>query len=292
MRFVATLLFWLVATAALAVAVPTAWAQHNLVDSAGYAELAGRAATDPRLQQAMASELSTQIAALASRNGLGDVNSALIRVAASSYTNSAAFPGHFGQANDSAHRWLFTDSARSDDSGRWQIDLAPMLADTALQQTLDDYGIRPPATLTVPLTENAPGALAPGRLQPLAQWGPWVSVGATVVAGVFALLTLASARRRGKAFCALGVSALLVGAAGWAALEVLRRYLEQALNGTSGDVRTIVDVVVITAQDSAHTWLSWTIASGGILLVLGVIGSLLGGMTRSRTTRRTGSIQA
>lgn len=286
MRFLATLLFWLIATAALVVAVPSAWAQRNVVDGNGYAELAGQAATDARLQQAMAGELATQITRLASDNGYGEVNSNLIRLAANSYTSGSAFPGHFAQANDIAHRWLFTDAATTDEAGRWQIDLAPMLADSSFQQTLAGYGIEPPSTLTIPLTENAPDALAPGRLRPLSQWGPWVSVGSAVLAGVFALLTLASARSRGKALCALGVSALLVGAAGYAGLEMVRRYVNQALNQTSGDIRTIADVVVSTAQGSAHSWLNWTLLGGGALLVLGVLGSVLGGMSRTRSTPR------
>ena len=37
-------------------------------------------------------------------------------------------------------------------------------------------------------------ALRPGQLRLAATWGPWVSVGATVLAGVFALLTMAVAR--------------------------------------------------------------------------------------------------
>ena len=60
-RFVAALLFWLVTTVALAVAIPATWAQKNVVDEDGYASLAATAAKDPQLQEAMASELTTQI---------------------------------------------------------------------------------------------------------------------------------------------------------------------------------------------------------------------------------------
>ena len=42
------LLLWLVTTAALAVAVPAAWAQQNVVDEDGYAALAASAAERPR----------------------------------------------------------------------------------------------------------------------------------------------------------------------------------------------------------------------------------------------------
>ena len=55
MRFVLTAMLWLVTTIALAVALPAAWAQQNVVDSDGYAAFSPqRAAADPALQQAVA----------------------------------------------------------------------------------------------------------------------------------------------------------------------------------------------------------------------------------------------
>ena len=142
MRFVATLLMWLITTAALAVAVPTMWAQHHVVDEAGYVALAQQAATDRPLQDAMASELTDQLVTLAANSGY-DVSGDLLRGAATAYTRGAAFPGQFATANRIVHRWMFTDSAQqSDASGRWEIDLSPMLADSSFQQTLQDFGIR------------------------------------------------------------------------------------------------------------------------------------------------------
>jgi hypothetical protein len=281
-RFVATLLLWLVTTVALAVAIPTAWAQQNVIDADGYAALAGSAAQDPALQQAMASELTTQVVSLAAANGY-DVPPTAVRGVATAYTASSAFPGQFAQANQFAHRWMFTNAVRSDQDsqGRWVIDLAPMLADGSFQRTLNTFGVQVPSTLPVPLTENAPHALRPGQLRRLATWGPWVSVGATVLTGAFALLTLAAARSRGKALASLGVSALLVGASGWAALEVGRRYTDDALNHTSGDIRQIADVMVGHAQGSLHQWLNLTLAAGGVLVAAGIIVAMLGGLRRS-----------
>ena len=54
MRFVTALFFWLLTTAALAVAVPVVWAQMTIVNEDGYAALSASAAGDPRLQEAMA----------------------------------------------------------------------------------------------------------------------------------------------------------------------------------------------------------------------------------------------
>jgi hypothetical protein len=177
---------------------------------------------------------------------------------------------------------MFSDTvAQSDESGGAEVDLSPMLADTSFQQTLQDFGIQPPSTLSVPLTENASDSLRPGRLRQLSTWGPWVSIGSALATGVFAVLTIAVARKRGKALAALGVSALLVGATGWAAIEVLRGRINQALDVTTGDIRQLADAMVGHAVGSLHQWLNLTLAAGGVLVVLGVVVSMLGGLRRS-----------
>jgi hypothetical protein len=280
-RLVATVFLWLVTTVALAVAVPTMWAQRNVVSEDGYAAMAASAAKDPQLQSAMASELTTQITALAAENGY-DLNSDLVRGVADAYTGNAGFPGQFAAANRIAHRWMFTNSIQREEGsdGRWLIDIAPMLNDSSLKQTLGNLNLEVPQTLTVPITVPETTGMQPGQLRSLSTWGPWVSVGATILAGVFALLTLASARGRGKALAALGVSALLVGAAGWAGLEVARRYINDALNRTTGDIRQVADVMVNHADGSLHQWLNLTLAAGGVLVVFGVLVSMLGGLRR------------
>jgi hypothetical protein len=279
-RFVATLFLWLITTAALAVAVPTSWAQKNVVDENGYSALATSAAKEPELQQAMANELGTQLKKLVEGTGY-DVSTDLLRSAAGTYTASPVFPGQFAQANRIAHRWMFTESVQqADASGRWQIDLSPMLSDSSFRQTLQQFGIEAPSTLEVPLTENLSDSVRPGQLRQLSTWGPWVSVGATILTGVLALLTLAAARSRGKALAALGVSALLVGGAGWAGLEVARRYINTALDQTTGDMRQVADAMVNHAEDSLHQWLNLTLAAGGALVVFGVVAAMLGGLRR------------
>ena len=274
MRSLATFLLWVLATAALAVAVPTSWAQHDVVDRAGYSALAASAAGDPLLQQAVAGEITTQVTDRYS------VDADLVRGVASAYTASAAFPGQFAQANQLAHDWMFTESATRDGDG-WVIDLGPLLNDGSIKTPLAAAGIEVPQSFPVPISTDLPEGLRPGQLRQATTWGPWVSIGASVLAAVFALLTLASARGRGKAFAALGVSALLVGASGWAAIEVFRTRANRALDVTSGDIRQVADVMLGTAIDSLHTWLNLTLAVGGGLVVLGVVAAMLGGLRRA-----------
>ncbi len=282
MRFFTALMLWLVTTAALAVAVPAVWAQQTIVSEGGYAALAASAAEDARLQDAMAGELTTQVVSLGVDNGY-TLNPELVRQVAMSYTRNSGFPGQFAQANRIAHRWMFTGAVPSGNStDQWLIDVAPMLSDPSFTATLGTLDLQLPEALTVPITVDAP-ELRPGKLRWLATWGPWASIGAAVIAGFFALLTLAAARSKGKAVTALGVSALLVGAAGWAGIEVGQRFLDGALNRTTGDIRTVAEVMVTHAEDSLHLWLNITLVAGVGLVVLGGIASALGGLGR-RTT--------
>ena len=278
MRSAATVLMWLITTLLLAAAVPAVWAQQHLVDRDGYSALAQRAAADPELQAAMAGELTAQVGRLAS-----GVDSSVVSRIAAAYTSGSAFPAQFAQANGFAHRWLFTTAIPStlDPQGRLVIDLAPMLSDVAFVQTLNDYNVAVPDSLPIPLTDEAPAFLRPGALRAVGLWGPWISIGLAVLTGAAALLTLFAARSRGRALAALGVSGLLVGGAGWAAIEFAQRYLRDALNTTSGTTRRVADVMVATAQDSMHQWLNVTLVVGGGLVIVGVIVSLLGGLARS-----------
>lgn len=280
MRFAASVLLWLITTLALAVAVPAAWTQLHVVDADGYAAMARGAAVDPALQSAMAAELTTRAMALAAAHGGdgGPLDSSAVHDAAGAFTAGPAFPPLFAEANRAAHGWLFGDEGAGENGNQWAVDVAPMLKDDSIRPLLSRYNVTVPAKLTVPLTVSVPQSMRPGRLSRLSTWGAWVSVGAATLCGVCALLTLAAARRRGKALSALGVSALLVGAAGWAGLEVAGRYIDKALNHTTGDIRRVAEAMIGHAEAGLHQWLNVTLLAGAALIGLGVLAAVLGAL--------------
>ena len=89
-------------------------------------------------------------------------DAAVVGRIAKMYTAGPSFPGQFAQANDFAHRWLFTDGVGSalDAQGRWVIDFAPLLSDAAFAQTLRDYNIAVPTSIPIPLTDNGSGGFS------------------------------------------------------------------------------------------------------------------------------------
>ncbi|MFV8317955.1 hypothetical protein [Mycobacterium sp. 23] len=286
MRFLLTILCWLIATAGLAVALPAAWAQANIVDENGYSALADQAARDPALQSAMASELTTRAMALINeRSGRGNpVDSSTVHGVAAAFTAGRSFPPLFVQVNRAAHDWLFS-APQPGGNEQWVVDVAPMLKDTGIQQQLATHNVQVPATLTVPLTVPVDQPLRQGQFHRAEVWGPWLSIGVAALTALFAFLTLVAARSRGRAVTALGISALLVGAAGWAGIEMGGRTLNEALNRTTGDIRRVADVMVGHAESSMHLWLNLTLLTGVGLVVLGMLAALLGGLFKRRSGR-------
>lgn len=278
----ATVLLWLITTLALAVALPAAWTQLHVVDADGYAALARHAATDPALKSAMASELSSRAMTLIAEHGGGrsPVESSEVHQAARAFTAGPAFPPLFAQANGAVHGWLFSDPGADENGNQWAVDVAPMLNDGSIQPLLARHNVAVPAKLIVPLTVSVPHSMRQGRLSRLSTWGPWMSLGAAALCGVGALLTVAAARRRGKALSSLGVSALLVGAGGWAGIEVAGRYVNDALNRSTGNVRQVAEVMIAHAEAGLHQWLNATLLAGTAVVALGVFVALLGGLAK------------
>ncbi|WP_343572998.1 hypothetical protein [Mycobacterium sp.] len=279
MRFALAVLLWLCTTVALAVAVPTAWTQIHVVDVNGYTAMARKAAGDKTLQAVMAAELATKATVLINQGG-GHAASAQVHGVAAEYTAGSDFPVQFADANRLAHDWMFTGAHTQSEGNEWVVDLSGMLKDSAFEQLLSSYNVKVPDTVRVPVTVSTPKVLQPGQLRPLARWGLWASIGVAALTGFFALLTLVAVRSRGRALAGLGISALVVGAAGWIAIELARYPLNDTLNNTTGGIRGIADVMVGQAERSLHDWLDFTLAAGGALVLLGVLVAGLGGLRK------------
>jgi hypothetical protein len=278
-RFALSALLWLCTTVALAVAVPTVWTQLHVVNVNGYTAMARTAAGDKALQSAVAAELATKATVLINQSG-HHVDSAEAHAVAAGYTAGPDFPAQFADANRLAHDWMFTGAHTQAEGDQWVVDLAGMLKDTAFEQLLSSHNVKVPDTVRVPVTVSTPKVLRPGELRPLATWGLWAAIGVVALTGFFALLTLAAARSRGRGLASLGVAALLVGAGGWAAIELARYPLNDTLNSTTGGIRGIADVMVGQAESGLHQWLDITLAAGGALVLLGVLVAGVGSLRK------------
>jgi hypothetical protein len=276
MRFSLAALLWLCTTVALAVAVPTLWIQTHVVNVNGYTAMAHKAAGDKALQAAVAAELATRATVLINQSN-DHIDSASVHAAVAGYTAGPDFPAQFANVNRLAHDWMFTGAHTQSEGDQLFVDLGGMF-----EQIAASNNVELSEAVRVPVAVSAPKELRPGELRPLTKWGRWASLGLVVLTNVFALLTFAAARSRGRALAGLGISALLVGAAGWIALELARHSLNGKLNNTTGGIRGIADAMVGQAEASLHDWLDVTLAAGGGLVLLGVLAAGLGGLRKSR----------
>lgn len=270
MRFAAVTLCWLLATAALAAAIPAVWMQRNVVDADGYARLAYRAAATPALQSGVADQLTVQAMRLF-REHRFEMAPAAVQAVAADYTTGPSFPAQFAEANRNLHDWLLS----GDDTDTWLVNVAPMLRDQAFAPLFSDYNVSVPATLAVPVTMPRADAV-----RPRADWVRWLAIGSALVAVGCAFLLVVVARRRGRAVAGLGVSALLVGAAGWAGIEVGRGRADAALNRATVDFRQIAGALLDSAEASLHHWLDGVLAGGAVLVGLGVVVAAVGTLFR------------
>ena len=213
MRFLAALLFWLVTTVLLAVAIPAIWAQQNVVERGRVRGPGASRGQGSQLQEAMASELSTQIMSAGRRQRLCP-QPRLVRGVTSAYTaqfrlSRTVRAGQPHRAPVDVHRLRpVTTRPRRPLAGRHRTDALRRLAAADARQSQPrcagdadgaDHGAR--------VTRYC-GPVSCGCCRRGARGS---SIGVGVLTGVAALLTLAAARSRGKALAALGVSALLVG---------------------------------------------------------------------------------
>lgn len=65
---------------------------------------------------------------------------------------------------------------------------------------------------------------------------------------------------------------------GWADIEIGNRYINDALNHTTGDIRRIAEVMVGQAEAALHQWLNVTLLAGAALVGLGVLVAIVGGL--------------
>jgi hypothetical protein len=284
-RFAVTVLLWLATTACAAVAVFATWTQNHVVNEDGYAALASQAANDPQVHAAVASMMTTRAMALSRERGRTDDPNQM-RFVADAYAASPAFPKRFVEVNRAIHRWAFNRPA-PDSQGPLQIDVAPMLREAFLQVGRENISAGLPASVYVRLAES--DRLRPGQFEAVGRWTRPVAVCTIVLAGLFALLTLAAARSRGKALASLGVSALLIGGAGWAVTAVVAGRIGDALNRTSADMHAMAGVIIADAEANLHRWLVLTLAVGGGLVVIGVIVAIVEGRVRRHRASRSAS---
>lgn len=260
-----------------AIAGPALWLQQNIVEEAGFVELAGPLGGDEKFQESLTAMLSSQAAA--SVNLPPVLNALAVEVINSAVRGVYTDPGYpeaWSQTLQRSHALTFAAEENSAVAGDLQLDLAPLVGLVAAKVSAD-VGVAVPTPEEVVVAMDQPKI---ARALPLATTlGSW-SVALVLISAGLLILGVVVARRRSLAIIAGGVGLALV-----ALLWMLASSLaETALSGlaTGPDAATVIgSQLAQLAQESWQGGITATFILAAAVAVAGVASLVV---ARTRTT--------
>ncbi len=264
-----------VAVLATIVAVPSLWARQALVSKDGFVQTVAPLAESAGMQDIVADEIATQIAANT------QLPKALALPFAKAYTAGPDFPDDFRQTAAQQHDWLFLEPQPGTDQQPMSLDFTAMA-----NRALDKYGhgLAPQladGTLRVTIGRSS-GGLEAGAFRAFGGQISLLAFGLTGLAILAALGALVAARRRFLMGMFLGLGVVVAGLIGFAASVVLRGALEQQVGGADGTARQVATLIVDRLVSDLDETALYTAGAGAIIAVLALVGHLALGRTAAR----------
>ncbi|MGA8850707.1 MAG: hypothetical protein WB508_03215 [Aeromicrobium sp.] len=262
----------LVATLALALALPVGWVAQHVADEDGYVAFSAELVDDPKFRGEIVQAVTDDIV---KRAGVPDafappVRSAL-QAASADVVESPDFRSAFGDAQRETHRAVFGDAADMpagmEAEDRVVIDLAPVA------QTIIDA-----ATANLPVSIEAPeqlmvavGGSEERQAVDAIDRMPRQAIVLLAVAAVAASLSLLAARRSSSMLAWLGFGAIVAaGLARVLSMGVLSALMDSS-NAPSALAARAQRLLADAALASLDEWLIITVVGGGIAVALGLL---------------------
>lgn len=262
----------IVATVALALALPVGWVAQHVADEDGYVAFSTDLVDDPEFRGEIVQAVTDDIV---QRAGVSEAFAPAVRSALKSASagvvETPAFRTTFAEAQRQTHRAIFGDVAdmppgmEADD--RVVIDLAPVA------QTIIDA-----ATADLPVSIETPGQLmvAVGgsderQAVDAIDRMPRQATLLISVAAIAAALSLLAARRSSSMLAWLGVGAMAAaGLARVLSMGVLSSLLDSSAAPSALAARA-QQLLADAALTSLDEWLFITVVAGGIAFALGLL---------------------
>lgn len=267
-RSISAAVLTLLAVVGMVCALPTMWAKERLVDSDGFTSMTAPLAKRHDVQQLIADELSTQIAA----NVGNKVPTAVIHPVATRYTQSDQFPQDFAEVTRQEHDWLFNSPGAGTGPGTiMSVDLTNMA-----NRLVQSFGLQVqiPGRITVPLSDSARSGLEAGRYKKLGDRTKQIaaiSLSVTLIAALGALLV---ARRRGLVLVSLGVGMIVAGVVSWVSGAAVKGRAADEVSGAASAPKQLAQVIINHAMADLQRWVYITGAVGIAVIAVGVLVSL------------------
>lgn len=188
MRTAGSAVLIVVALLLAAVAGPSMWLQRNVVDGAGFAQLAGPLGSNKEFQEGLSALAASQAtASLDLPPQLENLAAAVIGSAARGIYSDPGYEAAWTQTLERSHKLTFEAAGNPDIQGDLLLDIAPLMALVGAKVGAD-LGVKLPTPADVVVNMEQPNV---ARILPIATtlgaWGIWLALAAVVllVVGVF-----------------------------------------------------------------------------------------------------------
>lgn len=277
MRTLISTLLVLVALVLAAVAGPATWLQRNIVEQAGFVQLAAPLGSDAQFQSRLATTAgNAAVKDLQLPDPLNNLVAAFIAKAAGSLQQNAEYPQTWNETLGKSHDLTFAASDKDGANAKVAVDMTPMV--TLLTKNLGEaVGITVPAAKdTVISFEQKKVATA----LPVIKTAGGLSTPLAIGALLALVLAVAVGRRRGATVLGFGIGLAVVGllwqiAAGIAVNRVPTMVGED--DAVIGFARDLTE----RGADSWQAWVNGCYVLAGVLIVVAVVALIVG---RRRTT--------
>jgi hypothetical protein len=266
-----------------AVAVPAIWLDRNIVQEQGFVELAAPLGTNPEFQQGLAQAAIGTIDTSAVPGFLSDLVQPVLEDIAASLTSLSGYPAAWEETLRKSHRLSFAgpgaDSPEAASDSSLTLDVAPLVALGAEEiSRATRLPLDPPEQTLINVGQPELKEWTE-RLDTYAPAGYLLAGGSAVAL----LLALVAARRRWTVLMGAGVGALLLAAL-WAVSAQAGSASVLAADSGNEVANMFRNEFVAAASAHFQTWTWAAAATGGVLLLVGIVAGLIP-RNRARATR-------
>ncbi|ALO66139.1 hypothetical protein AS189_06065 [Arthrobacter alpinus] len=273
MRTVGSALLVILGLLLAAVAGPALWLERNVVDGAGFAQLAGPLGTNSEFQEGLSALAADQ--ATASMNlppQLNELAGALINSAARSIYTNPGYEVAWTQTLQRSHKLTFDAAGNQDVQGDLKLDIAPLVELVAAKVTAD-LGVPLPTPKEVVVSLEQPQV---AKVLPLASALGGASGWMAFIAVDLLALGVIVAKRRALS--------LILGGAGLAAVALLWQlgsgFAESALAGLAVGPEVAQQFGVQLGALARASWqggITATFVIAGVMAAAGVVALIVRG---------------
>lgn len=273
MRTVGSALLVILGLLLAAVAGPALWLERNVVDGAGFAQLAGPLGTNSEFQEGLSALAADQ--ATASLNlppQLNELAGALITSAARSIYTNPGYEAAWTQTLQRSHKLTFDAAGNQEIQGDLKLDIAPLVELVAAKVT-QDLGVPLPTPKEVVVSLEQPQV---AKVLPLASALGGASGWMAFIAVDLLALGVIVAKRRALT--------LILGGAGLAAVALLWQlgsgFVESALAGLVVGTEVAQQFGIQLGALARASWqggITATFLIAGVMAAAGVVALIVKG---------------